>query len=674
MISHDGIPPAVCGPSLLPGPPVNGRAAGHDLAGRVRAAAAASEFLRAVASVRRDGGVALALGGEKVRPLLPEEVIKLESLGNCAADWSRVRVVSGFDWRTVRHCNFHGDVVLGRFTGTVEAASGLPLPAGLWHSTVADCVIGHGASVRDVKLLANYVVGEGAVLFDCGAVTCDAQTAFGNGTVLSLGVESGGRDVPAYAEIDIETAAAAARARGRQGALPEYRAAVAEYVERATSNRGIVERGASVRHTPQVHNVYLGPSCRIEAATRVADSTLLGSAAPAAEVEAGACVTRALLQWGSRVERLALVDRSVLAENAHAAGHAKVTASLLGPDSGVAGGEVTASLVGPLVHCHHQALLIAAFWPGGKGNVSYGANVGSNHTGKAPDQEFWPGEGLFLGLGVNVKYPADFTRAPYTIVACGVTLLPQKLAFPFSLVKTPAQPWPGVPPAFNELIPAWVLTDNLFALRRSEGKYRERSRALRARPDCRVFRPDVIELVRDACRRLESVRQVREVYTEADIDGLGKNYLREEHRRRAAEGYRFCTAWYALLALKDRVRAALDEGEEGALERLLTAPGEGAWEHARRILHDDLGLDEPAAALGRLPDLLTRAARAVEASKAKDDERGRRIIDDYAAVHVPAPLDACVQATWEETHRLQGEVEVLLAALEERRPRRGGVS
>ena len=50
------------------------------------------------------------------------------------------------------------------------------------------------------------------------------------------------------------------------------------------------------------------------------------------------------------------------------------------------------SLVGPFVAFHHQALLIAAYWPEGKGNIAYGANVGSNHTGKAPDQEIRPGE------------------------------------------------------------------------------------------------------------------------------------------------------------------------------------------------------------------------------------------------------------------------------------------
>lgn len=61
---------------------------------------------------------------------------------------------------------------------------------------------------------------------------------------------------------------------------------------------------------------------------------------------------------------------------------AQVTHSILGPDSGVGSGECHHSLVGPFVGFHHQALLIAAIWPLGRGNVGYGANVGSNHTSR----------------------------------------------------------------------------------------------------------------------------------------------------------------------------------------------------------------------------------------------------------------------------------------------------
>ncbi len=67
--------------------------------------------------------------------------------------------------------------------------------------------------------------------------------------------------------------------------------------------------------------------------------------------------------------------------------------------------------------------------------------------------------------------------------------------------------------------------------------------------------------------------------------------------------------------------------------------------------------------LKQLPELLERAARDVEGSRAKDDARGRHIIDDYAAVHGSAAEDEVVQRTWNETRQRQREAQELLAQL-----------
>jgi hypothetical protein len=605
------------------------------------------------------------------RPLSPEEIARLESLGNTSEDWSRVRVGDGFDCDRVRQSRFQGDVRLGAFAGKGRLAEGIEVPTGVYRSTLVDCDLGDDALVWDVHLLANYVVGEGAVLADCGSIVCEGETVFGNGLALPLGIESGGRDIPVYAEITVEVAAALTRGPERRAALEGYGRAVADYLARVRCSRGVIERGAAVRSTPKLRNTYLGPYARVEGATLVADSTLLSNQGEPAQILSGACVTESVLQWGSCAKTLAVVKRSVLTEHAEVERHGTVTDSLVGPNTALGGGEVTASLLGPFVGFHHQALLIAALWPEGRGNVGYGANVGSNHTSKAPDQEFWPGEGTFLGLGVNIKYPSDFSKSPYSIIASGVTTLPQKLAFPFALVNTPSARWRGVSPAYNELIPAWGLTDNLFALMRNEGKFQARNEARRSRTDFRVFRPETVDLMLDACRRLESVARVRKVYTDQEIEGLGKNYLLEDARLRALGAYRFFATYYALVGLLERAGAVLRAAGPAAARRILeTESTDPRWEHQRRLL-GDLGVRDVGAGLDQLPPLLEKVAREVERSKAKDDERGARIIDDYKEVHAPAGDDPVVRRTWARARELQAEAEYLLARLAPARLHRG---
>jgi hypothetical protein len=637
----------------------------EELIVRVSAATSGSELVAAVASTKGDGGLAFALGGSPLRSLADSEIDQLERAGNSCGNWSRVRVADSFDSRRVRNCQFLGDIVLGRFTRRHRIAENVELLAGIESGTLANCVIGNEALIRDVKLLANYVVGEGAILFDCGTIVCEGHTSFGNGDSLSLGNESGGREVPVFADIDIEMAGAVAQYRRRKVFLRTFRQAVAEYRDKVISNRGIISREVMIRSTPNVRNTYFGPNARIDGATLVADSTLLSSKEEPVEIGSGACVTGSLLQWGSGVSTLAVVDRSVLTEHSHVEQHGRVSASILGPNCGVARGEVSSSLVGPFVNLHHESLLIASLWPEGRGNVSYGVMAGANHTSKAPDQEFRLGEGTFLGLGVKVRFPADLSRAPYTVFAAGVTALPQKILFPFSLINVPSEHHAGVPPAYNEIFPAWLLTDNFYALRRNEGKFQTRNRARRARFDFRVLRPNIVDLMRDACRRLEAVQDIKKVYSERDISGLGKNYLTELSRGRAILGYRFYIRFYALRTLKEKVERFLDSGHYTSLEKLLREPStETEWEQARQIISEEPDIHTVDAGLRLLPVMLEEVAQSVERSKAKDDERGVRIMDDYADTHIPAAQDPIVRQTWSETRRLSREIDEILLRLD----------
>jgi hypothetical protein len=610
---------------------------GETLEAKVRRLAAGSEVLRAIASVRADGGLALALGDAPLRPLYKPEIELLEALGNTARDWSRVRVADGFNPRRVRNCEFHGDVALGRFTRYVPLAGGLEVVAGLSNSTVADSVIGHNVLVRDVRLLANYVVCEEAVLVDCGRVTCSAGATFGNGLRVPVALEGGGREVELFAELDVNLAAAVARPGERRGELAGYRAAVANYRSRATSDRGIIGVGAHVWSVPRLEDVFVGLAARVDGAAAVVRSTMLSSAAEPTAVESGSIVTDSLLQWGVRVTGHAEVERSVLVESARVDRHGKVQNSVVGPNTEVAGGEVSSCVLGPFVGLHHESLLISTLWPGGRGNVGYGANVGSNHTSRAPDQEFWAGEGLFLGLGVNVKFPCDFSQAPYTVVACGTDLVPQKVTFPFSLVAPRQESLPEVPPAYNQISPGWMLRENVYALMRCEAKFRARNRAKRSRFDFAVFRRDTVELMLAAARSLEDVPAVRPLYTDRHIPGLGKNVLTDSDRVRAIDAYRFYARYWALLGLLDRLqtagRAALEDDGSDA-----------TWSLQRRILADADLLDDVDMALDVSVGMAEKVAGDVERSRQRDDARGVRIIPDYADVHPAVADDPVVRA------------------------------
>src|SRR5262249_37809502 len=159
-----------------------------------------------------------------------------------------------------------------------------------------------------------------------------------------------------------------------------------------------------------------------------------------------------------------------------------------------------------------------------------------------------------------------------------------------------------------------------------------RNKARRGIFDLRVLRPEIIDLMRDACRRLEVIEK-KPIYTDRDIEGIGKNFLLETSRKRAIEGYRFYIRYYSLLKFKEEAQSLLKSNERDPLNQILQEPSrKPEWEHARLILTGEFGITDVVSGLRLLPSMLEEVAQSVQKSKAKDDERGARIMDDYADV------------------------------------------
>jgi hypothetical protein len=238
-----------------------------------------------------------------------------------------------------------------------------------------------------------------------------------------------------------------------------------------------------------------------------------------------------------------------------------------------------------------------------------------------------------------------------------VIALPQKVSFPFSRIDVPTTYFEGIYPAYNEIVPGWVLSDNIYSVRRNEEKYKKRDRSRRSRFVFDVLRPDTVDLMIDARSRLQAARG-KDVYVEEDVPGLGKNFMVEKSRLAGIEAYTFYIRYYALMGLK----RALAGGADAA--SILERPSDAEpWEHQRGIIASEFPGEDAESLLGRLVGAQRRIAADVLNSKMKDDVRGVRVIDDYASAHTAARDDGLVVRTQEETKTLEAEVGELLAKI-----------
>jgi hypothetical protein len=588
-----------------------------------------------------------------LRELTPTERSALEQSGNIIS--GRILVSNVICLSGIRNNVFLGTVVLNNFShNSVFWGPETPeLRACITGSTLSDTVVDGASFIKDCAMIHSTYIAGGCVLISNGILSGNfGRNLFGIGTEIVLCEETGTRSIISNPETcDLESVVTGIQSRSSRAAFNDAARAFKLRMEGVRGCPGLVlNGGVKILKSSKVD------SCWLECGVSITGAEISDSIVSQKSRIDNSIVEKAILGRSVEVTGFSVIEYSILSDLTKVSIHGKVVHSLVGSYSGVESGECVSSLLGPFVGFHHQSLCIATYWPAGKGNIGYGANVGSNHSGKAPDCELIAGEGIFFGLATVIKFPCNFENAPYSLIASGVICLPQKLEMPFSLINT------GSTNALNEISPGWVLSDNMFTLLRNQDKFAKRQKKeATVVYDHEVFRSDIMDLIVVARNRLMSVSGDKDtVYTENEIAGLGKNFLRESTRLRAIDTYGFVLRWYGLRGLYRRVEdrgldavvseienLELPKNNAKSFTKISSRNPEEEFKHCMQILRmEEMNLKEIKSLLAEFSKLDFLMSANCVSSKTKDDVRGAKIVGNlYQEFHQPASQHAvCVKA------------------------------
>jgi len=578
----------------------------------------------------------------KFRALTPEEIQVLEQKGNRCDDWTRVQVENAFAADRIHNSVFMGDVRLPAFYGTLLLPGDVSFPTGIYDSLIHNCII-ENALVYKVTMLSNVLVRSSAVVHNVGSLVSSGKINYMIGSEMNVGNEMGGRSVKVFPDISADLVDAQLFRKADADVEKSFDDLLAQFRNDVAMPFSVVGKGAVVSNTNIVRNSWIGSHARIEGAAKIRNSVILSSLEESSHIYDSVILENSNVQAGVKIHTGAEVQGSVLMSRVRVGSKAIIKSSIIAPCCHIEEGEVNSSYMGPMTQMHHHSLLIAALWPEGCGNLGYGANVGSNHTGRMPDQEVMPGQGMFFGLGVNIKFPANYRESPFTLIASGVTTLPQRLKFPFSLVRPGDPQLPGVPSRLNEIVPGWNYAKNAYALDRNAYKYSLRGKGVIPSTFYSIYHGDTVRQVYDSYNRLQ-VAQIRDVYTKEHIDGLGENFMRERVRQEALHTY---AAYLERYVLDQMIQLAENDamlvGQSPREIRKLLA-GDMNKEVSRVVPMPDTFEDM----VKRFRQLEKDWYEAVTHGLDKDNARGREIFDDYDSAH---PVDKGF-AEWE---RARGE-------------------
>ena len=294
------------------------------------------------------------------RNLKNDELAILKENGCLAENWDHVLVSEGFQPDRVRNVYFSGRNTLGVFDGTIDLEEGESVRCGIYNSTLRDSVIEDNAFIASVQFLSRYKVEEGAVIRNVGTIAVSGETAFGNGTEISVLNEAGGREVMMYDRLTAQVAAIMATTRHDEEVIKNLQEMIRKYAEGKRADRGVIGRRAEVRDSGVLRNIHVGPYARVSNARHLEEVSLVSSKQAPVKVGAGVIARNVIIQSGSSVDTGALLKNCFVGQGVQIGKQFSAEECVFFANSEGFHGEAVSLFAGPYTVTHHKSSLLIA--------------------------------------------------------------------------------------------------------------------------------------------------------------------------------------------------------------------------------------------------------------------------------------------------------------------------
>jgi hypothetical protein len=298
---------------------------------------------------------------DNYRRLYQEETEILLSNGCSCNDWDRVKVKNGFDPSTCINCIFSGDIFLGVFSDPYTDESGVTTPSGILNAHLHNCTVGSNVIISNIgDYIANYNIEDNVVIRNCGKIHTEGFSTFGNGTLVSVLNETGGRSVKMWDRLSSHEAYIIALYRHRRRAIEIIGRMVDEYTATIISGQGTISHNSRLFNCNTVRNVRVGPFSHIEGSLNLNEGSVNSTVTDPVYIGSGVIMEHFIVCSGSVVKDSTLVDKCFIGQGCVLAKHYSAENSLFFANSAGYHGEACSIFAGPYTVTHHKSTLLIA--------------------------------------------------------------------------------------------------------------------------------------------------------------------------------------------------------------------------------------------------------------------------------------------------------------------------
>ena len=298
---------------------------------------------------------------EGYRSLSIGEIRGLEAAGCRSNSWESVFVKDPFNAERIQNVTFSGTVRLGLFNGVARERCGLPLMRGIKNAHIHNCTIADNITITDITgFIANYDIGEGVVIRNCGHISTEGHTSFGNGTRVAVLNETGGREVPIWDRLTSHMAYIITLYRHRPSAIAEIEKLIDDYTEGVRSDRGEIGSGSYIAGCGTIKNVRIGNGAVIEDVSRLEEGSVNSSFRDPVHIGNDVIMDHFIICSGSKVNDAAVIDKCFIGQGCILSKQYSAENSLFFSNCGGYHGEACSIFAGPYTVTHHKSTLLIA--------------------------------------------------------------------------------------------------------------------------------------------------------------------------------------------------------------------------------------------------------------------------------------------------------------------------
>ena len=293
---------------------------------------------------------------------LSQAEIKLLEANGCRSDsWEKVSVVIDLDLNRLNGCEFQGNVSIGRLDEYYEAFDGIRRRALLLNSRFNNVTIGNNCHIANVNgWLSNLDIGDQVIIENVGSIICDGESTFGNGQVIELLNEGGGRELKITIRTSAQTAYLNTLYRHRTKLINRLDAIADDFTEKRKSNRAAISNHVRILNCGTLRNVQVGTGAHLEGVGTLENGTIDSALEAPTFIGSGVTADNFIIQKGATVTDSAMVSACLIGEGTRIGKQFSAENSALFANCEGFHSEVCSILAGPYTVTHHRSTLLIA--------------------------------------------------------------------------------------------------------------------------------------------------------------------------------------------------------------------------------------------------------------------------------------------------------------------------